>query len=165
MHNWLNTGTQKQKLYEDAVANCPMCCAEKEEWTHLFQCKHDDLIVIRSLALTKYWLALIKIRTIPIIRQEEFQNTGAWHRNVYSNEIAKAFDKKTWMTKLIKVIWSMLVVVWNARNAHLHTEWESATNNVLDKQVRKAFALKHWMFQSDRMLFQTTLLEWLESSL
>eukprot|EP00957_Ditylum_brightwellii_P078369 5959283-Ditylum_brightwellii.AAC.1 len=27
MHNWLNTGNQKQKFYKDAVSDCPVCCA------------------------------------------------------------------------------------------------------------------------------------------
>eukprot|EP00957_Ditylum_brightwellii_P000428 33068-Ditylum_brightwellii.AAC.1 len=34
MHNWLNTGKQTQKFYEDAIADCPICCTEKETWTH-----------------------------------------------------------------------------------------------------------------------------------
>eukprot|EP00957_Ditylum_brightwellii_P128895 9832001-Ditylum_brightwellii.AAC.1 len=34
MHNWLNIGTQKQKFYEDAVAECPICCMEDETWMH-----------------------------------------------------------------------------------------------------------------------------------
>eukprot|EP00957_Ditylum_brightwellii_P007220 548623-Ditylum_brightwellii.AAC.1 len=38
MHNWLNTGMQKQKFYEDAVADCPICCAENKTWMHMFQC-------------------------------------------------------------------------------------------------------------------------------
>eukprot|EP00957_Ditylum_brightwellii_P173300 13193602-Ditylum_brightwellii.AAC.1 len=79
----------------------------------------------------------------------------------YSKELlnAKFFDCKTWTTKGINVIWTTFVDVWNARNTHLHMEWESATNNVLDKQVRKAFALKHSIFQSNHLLFQTTLPE------
>eukprot|EP00957_Ditylum_brightwellii_P203016 15332874-Ditylum_brightwellii.AAC.1 len=54
MHNWLNTGMQKQKFYKDAVADCPICCAENETWTHMFQCPHDDAISLQSLALTKF---------------------------------------------------------------------------------------------------------------
>eukprot|EP00957_Ditylum_brightwellii_P010707 811516-Ditylum_brightwellii.AAC.1 len=34
MHNRLNTGKQKQKFYEDTVADCPICCAENETWMH-----------------------------------------------------------------------------------------------------------------------------------
>eukprot|EP00957_Ditylum_brightwellii_P065418 4962527-Ditylum_brightwellii.AAC.1 len=69
MHNWLNTGMQKQNFYKDAVADCPICCTENETWTHMFQCPHDDAISLRSLALTKFKSALIKMRTAPIIRQ------------------------------------------------------------------------------------------------
>eukprot|EP00957_Ditylum_brightwellii_P000632 49293-Ditylum_brightwellii.AAC.2 len=32
MHNWLNTGTQKQRFHEEAVADCPICCVEDETW-------------------------------------------------------------------------------------------------------------------------------------
>eukprot|EP00957_Ditylum_brightwellii_P184683 14065493-Ditylum_brightwellii.AAC.1 len=34
MHNWMNTGTQKQKFYKDAVMLCPICCSETETWQH-----------------------------------------------------------------------------------------------------------------------------------
>eukprot|EP00957_Ditylum_brightwellii_P023101 1742893-Ditylum_brightwellii.AAC.1 len=53
MHNWLNTGTQKQKFHKEAVANCPICCAENETWMRMFQCPHEDAITLRSLAITK----------------------------------------------------------------------------------------------------------------
>eukprot|EP00957_Ditylum_brightwellii_P180329 13737862-Ditylum_brightwellii.AAC.1 len=38
------------------------------------------------------------------------------------------------------------------------------TNNILDKQVRKVFALKHSMFASDRLLFGLDLTKQLRSS-
>eukprot|EP00957_Ditylum_brightwellii_P079009 6009387-Ditylum_brightwellii.AAC.1 len=86
-----------------------------------------------------------------------------WHlaQECYRFELQadKAFDRKKWTIKLIKVTWTIFMDVQNARNAHLHTKWESATNNVPDKQVKKAFALKHLMFQSDYLLFQTTFLD------
>eukprot|EP00957_Ditylum_brightwellii_P060114 4565044-Ditylum_brightwellii.AAC.1 len=34
IHNWLSTGTQKQKFYEDVVMSCPVCCLETETWQH-----------------------------------------------------------------------------------------------------------------------------------
>eukprot|EP00957_Ditylum_brightwellii_P075398 5730161-Ditylum_brightwellii.AAC.1 len=52
IHNWLNTGSQKQKFHEDVVADCPVCCAEDKTWMHMFQCPHNDAILLRSLALT-----------------------------------------------------------------------------------------------------------------
>eukprot|EP00957_Ditylum_brightwellii_P122461 9338353-Ditylum_brightwellii.AAC.1 len=78
--------------------------------------------------------------------------------------IKSTFDSTTWSTKLIKAIWSIFINIWNARNAHLHTEMAQTTNNILDKQVRKAFALKHSMFASDHLLFSINLTEWLMSS-
>eukprot|EP00957_Ditylum_brightwellii_P026828 2028582-Ditylum_brightwellii.AAC.1 len=60
---------QKQKNYEDAVADCPICCAEDKTWTHMFQCPHDNAISLRPLALTKFKSSLIKMRTAPIIWQ------------------------------------------------------------------------------------------------
>eukprot|EP00957_Ditylum_brightwellii_P075801 5761030-Ditylum_brightwellii.AAC.1 len=85
----------------------------------------------------------------------------------YSNTLpnVKAFDSKTQTTKLIKAVWMIFVDVWNAQNAHLHTEMECATNSVLDKQVKKAYALKHSMFYSDRLFFQVPLAEQLQLSL
>eukprot|EP00957_Ditylum_brightwellii_P050231 3809040-Ditylum_brightwellii.AAC.1 len=41
---------------------------------------------------------------------------------------------------------------------------DDTTNLVMDKQVRKAFALKHSMFTSDRLLFSTPLTEQLQTS-
>eukprot|EP00957_Ditylum_brightwellii_P007382 559429-Ditylum_brightwellii.AAC.1 len=53
----------------------------------------------------------------------------------------KVFNERQWTTKLIKAIWIMFIDVWNARNAYLHTDMENQTTNVLDKQVKKAYAL------------------------
>eukprot|EP00957_Ditylum_brightwellii_P148949 11340246-Ditylum_brightwellii.AAC.1 len=69
MHNWLNTGTQKQRFYKDSVDNCPICCTDDKTWMHMFQCPHEDAINLRLLALTKFKSALIKMKTAPIIRQ------------------------------------------------------------------------------------------------
>eukprot|EP00957_Ditylum_brightwellii_P197682 15060203-Ditylum_brightwellii.AAC.1 len=41
---------------------------------------------------------------------------------------------------------------------------EGTTKSAIDKQVRKAFALKHSMFTSNRLLFSTPLTEQLRSS-
>ena len=54
--------------------------------------------------------------------------------------------------------------VWNARNVHLHTDMENNTQSVLDKQVKKAYALKHSMFASDRLLFQLDMMDRLQLS-
>eukprot|EP00957_Ditylum_brightwellii_P064831 4918464-Ditylum_brightwellii.AAC.2 len=67
MHNWLNTDTQKQKFHEEAVADCPIYCVENETWMHMFQCPHKDAIMLRSLAITKFKLSLIKIHTALIL--------------------------------------------------------------------------------------------------
>eukprot|EP00957_Ditylum_brightwellii_P080706 6138010-Ditylum_brightwellii.AAC.1 len=69
MHNWLNTGTQKQKFYKDTVMSCPVCCSETETWQHMFHCKHEDSIAICTLALMKFKFALIKMNTAPILCQ------------------------------------------------------------------------------------------------
>eukprot|EP00957_Ditylum_brightwellii_P155071 11804033-Ditylum_brightwellii.AAC.1 len=78
MHNWLNTGSQKQKFHEDTVADCPVCCAEDEMWMHMFQCPHNDAILLRSLALTKFKSSLIKIQTAPIIQQVLYYKVSQW---------------------------------------------------------------------------------------
>eukprot|EP00957_Ditylum_brightwellii_P019795 1493417-Ditylum_brightwellii.AAC.1 len=38
IHNWLNTGHKKKKIYENAVADCPVCGTQEESWQNLFQC-------------------------------------------------------------------------------------------------------------------------------
>eukprot|EP00957_Ditylum_brightwellii_P135169 10305778-Ditylum_brightwellii.AAC.1 len=77
---------------------------------------------------------------------------------------SKKLDSHKWTTTLIKAIWTILVDVWNARNEHLHTDMEHTTQSVLDKQVRKAYALKHSMVASDRLLFQLDMKDRLQSS-
>eukprot|EP00957_Ditylum_brightwellii_P186749 14220254-Ditylum_brightwellii.AAC.1 len=69
-----------------------------------------------------------------------------------------------WFTKLIKALWSIFVDVWNAQNAHLHTEMENTNNNIHDIQVRKAYALEHSMSTSNILLFHMDLTERLQSS-
>eukprot|EP00957_Ditylum_brightwellii_P096914 7381062-Ditylum_brightwellii.AAC.1 len=69
MHNWLNTGTQKQKFCKDAVMSCPVCCSETETWQHMFHCKHKDSIAICTLALTKFKSSLIQMNTALIFCQ------------------------------------------------------------------------------------------------
>eukprot|EP00957_Ditylum_brightwellii_P175622 13371562-Ditylum_brightwellii.AAC.1 len=78
VHNWLNTGTQKQKFYEDAVTDCPNCCTENGTWMHMFQYPHDDAISLQSLALTKFKSLLIKMSTAPIIRQVLYYKVAQW---------------------------------------------------------------------------------------
>eukprot|EP00957_Ditylum_brightwellii_P204893 15341256-Ditylum_brightwellii.AAC.1 len=75
-----------------------------------------------------------------------------------------AHNSITWSTKLIKAIWLIFVDVWNAWNAHLHTEMENTTNNILDKQGWKAYTLEHSMSTSNRLLFHMDLTECLKSS-
>eukprot|EP00957_Ditylum_brightwellii_P169592 12908173-Ditylum_brightwellii.AAC.1 len=41
---------------------------------------------------------------------------------------------------------------------------ENTTQSVLDKQVKKAYALKHSMFASDRLLFQLDMKDRLQAS-
>eukprot|EP00957_Ditylum_brightwellii_P028479 2150610-Ditylum_brightwellii.AAC.1 len=45
----------------------------------------------------------------------------------------KRFNRQTWSIKLITAIWTIFVDVWNACNAHLHTNMDQQTQNVLDK--------------------------------
>eukprot|EP00957_Ditylum_brightwellii_P205635 15344726-Ditylum_brightwellii.AAC.1 len=69
MNDWLHTGEQKQKNYEEAIMSCPVCSTDKETWQHLFHCKHEDSVAVRTLTLTKFKSALNKMKTAPIIRQ------------------------------------------------------------------------------------------------
>jgi len=47
---------------------CPVCSKEKETWTHLLTCCHEDSIAIKSLVLAKFSALLIKCKTAPVIR-------------------------------------------------------------------------------------------------
>eukprot|EP00957_Ditylum_brightwellii_P176782 13466444-Ditylum_brightwellii.AAC.1 len=78
MHNWLNTGTQKQKFYKDAIMSCPVFCLETEKWQHMFNCKHEGSTTLCTLALTKFNSALIKMNTAPILCQVLFYKVSQW---------------------------------------------------------------------------------------
>eukprot|EP00957_Ditylum_brightwellii_P000631 49293-Ditylum_brightwellii.AAC.1 len=77
---------------------------------------------------------------------------------------SKVFDEQQWTTKLIKAIWTPFIDVWNASSALLHTDMENKITNILDKQVRKLYALKHSMFASDRLLFHLDITGRLKTS-
>eukprot|EP00957_Ditylum_brightwellii_P108377 8267823-Ditylum_brightwellii.AAC.1 len=69
MHNWLNTGYQKKKINENAVADCPVCVSQEESWQHLFQYTHANSVAIKTFALTAFKSELIKLETAPILRK------------------------------------------------------------------------------------------------
>eukprot|EP00957_Ditylum_brightwellii_P183941 14011091-Ditylum_brightwellii.AAC.1 len=68
MHNWLNTGQQRQKFYKDAVADCSVWHAKGKTWQHLLQCKHDDSWSIQTAALTQLKSDLLTMKTAPLIK-------------------------------------------------------------------------------------------------
>ena len=74
------------------------------------------------------------------------------------------YDREMWASKVITEIWSIFRHIWNAQNAHLHSEMEESHFSTLDKQVRKAFSLQHLMFESDRLLFHLPLADRLQTS-
>eukprot|EP00957_Ditylum_brightwellii_P208378 15357110-Ditylum_brightwellii.AAC.1 len=55
------------------------------------------------------------------------------------------YDKEIWSSKVIIPIWSIFCLIWNARNAYLHTEMATTCSSTLDLQVHKAFSLQHSM--------------------
>eukprot|EP00957_Ditylum_brightwellii_P047494 3606936-Ditylum_brightwellii.AAC.1 len=66
IHDWLNTGHQKQTFNEDAVDDCPVCNATKGTWTHMFQCEYKDSIARRTHTVTMFRSILLKLETEPI---------------------------------------------------------------------------------------------------
>eukprot|EP00957_Ditylum_brightwellii_P149696 11399756-Ditylum_brightwellii.AAC.1 len=65
---------------------------------------------------------------------------------------SKDFNKELWSSRAITEIWSTFRQIWNARNAHLHTEMADTYSTILNKQVRKAFALQHSISKTDQRL-------------
>jgi hypothetical protein len=74
------------------------------------------------------------------------------------------YDRERWASTVITEIWSIFRHIWNARNAHLHSEMEESHFSTLDKQVRNAFSLQHSMFESDQLLFHMSLADRLQTS-
>eukprot|EP00957_Ditylum_brightwellii_P094846 7223164-Ditylum_brightwellii.AAC.1 len=58
--------------------SCPVCCTHKETWQHLFHCTHDNSFAVRTLTLTKFKSALIKMNTAPIIQQVLCYKVAQW---------------------------------------------------------------------------------------
>eukprot|EP00957_Ditylum_brightwellii_P003596 272474-Ditylum_brightwellii.AAC.1 len=69
MHNWLNTGHHKKQIDKNAVDACPICLDVEETWRHLFQCQHEDSIMIRTFALTLFKSDLLQLETAPILHE------------------------------------------------------------------------------------------------
>ena len=67
------------------------------------------------------------------------------------------FNKELWSSKVVTAIWSIFRLVWNSRNAHLHTDMMSTYGSVLNLQIRRAFRLRHSMFSTDQLLFHMSL--------
>eukprot|EP00957_Ditylum_brightwellii_P172257 13113746-Ditylum_brightwellii.AAC.1 len=74
------------------------------------------------------------------------------------------YDKEAWSSKVITALWNVFHLIWNARNAHLHTEMATTSSSTIDLQVHKAFSLQQSMFTSDQMLFHMPLPERLQTS-
>eukprot|EP00957_Ditylum_brightwellii_P087437 6655391-Ditylum_brightwellii.AAC.1 len=58
------------------------------------------------------------------------------------------FDKELWVSKDITAIWSIFRLVWNSRNAHLHTEMSSTYGSVLDLQISNTLCSQLTNFSS-----------------
>eukprot|EP00957_Ditylum_brightwellii_P117911 8993861-Ditylum_brightwellii.AAC.1 len=76
----------------------------------------------------------------------------------------RGYDKEVWSSKVITTLWNIFCLIWNAGNAHLHTEMTMTSSSTIDLQVRKAFSLQHFMFTSNRLLFHMLLPEQLQTS-
>eukprot|EP00957_Ditylum_brightwellii_P201038 15323785-Ditylum_brightwellii.AAC.1 len=90
-------------------------------------------------------------------------------QNVYADAMPQNNKNKTphkdlLLSKLITVLWSMFCILWNARNAHLHMEFDQIDASFINEHTRKAFVLKHSMFQLDHLLFYKPLQECFNSS-
>eukprot|EP00957_Ditylum_brightwellii_P049241 3736509-Ditylum_brightwellii.AAC.1 len=75
---------------------------------------------------------------------------------------SKEFNKNLWSSKVVTEIWSIFQQIWNAQNAHLHTEMVDTYSTLLNKQVRKTFALQHSMSDTDQLLFHMPLQDQLQ---
>eukprot|EP00957_Ditylum_brightwellii_P028253 2133932-Ditylum_brightwellii.AAC.1 len=54
------------------------CLSKEETWEHLFQCRHDDAIAIKVLALTQLKSNLIQSKTSPAIRNVILYKMVQW---------------------------------------------------------------------------------------
>eukprot|EP00957_Ditylum_brightwellii_P063038 4784578-Ditylum_brightwellii.AAC.1 len=44
------------------------------------------------------------------------------------------YDKEVWSSKVIKALWNVFCLIWNAQNAHLHTEMATTSSSTIDLQ-------------------------------
>eukprot|EP00957_Ditylum_brightwellii_P048172 3656481-Ditylum_brightwellii.AAC.1 len=59
------------------------------------------------------------------------------------------YGKEAWSSKVITALWNVFHLIWNAGNAHLHTDMAMTSSSTIGLQVRKAFSLQHSMFTSN----------------
>eukprot|EP00957_Ditylum_brightwellii_P177547 13523605-Ditylum_brightwellii.AAC.1 len=83
-------------------------------------------------------------------------------QKMYTDELpvskkSKDFNKELWSSRVITEIWSIFRQIWNTWNVHLHTEMTDTYSTILNKQVRKAFALQHSISETDQFLFHMPL--------
>eukprot|EP00957_Ditylum_brightwellii_P169251 12882050-Ditylum_brightwellii.AAC.1 len=41
-------------------------------------------------------------------------------------------DKEAWSSKVITALWNIFHLIWNTRNAHLHTETATTSSSTID---------------------------------
>ena len=78
MHNWLCTGAQHAKFYENAVDGCPMCGTITETQLYLFQYAHRDEQSAKTLPLTQFRSTLLELKTAPIIIKDHGFKVAKW---------------------------------------------------------------------------------------
>ena len=78
MHNWLNTGEQKEKINPQMPSACPLCTTEKETWSHLLKCQPPEAQNSRLAAFDTLKSALYNEKTAPIVKQVILYKIQQW---------------------------------------------------------------------------------------
>jgi hypothetical protein len=98
MHNWQNTGSQKEKFLEaefhgnltskiqdekcSRVSKCPLGCNQTEVPFHFMQCNKDVMYESRDVELLNMEKALIKLKTAPSLQEAIIQGIRCWTDDV-----------------------------------------------------------------------------------
>ena len=78
---------------------------------------------------------------------------------------SSGYNRERWMHKTITAVWQIFMLIWKARNAHLHDAIDNDESTHLNLRIKHAYGkLRHSVAQSDKLLFTMTLKDRLDSS-
>ena len=146
-HVLWNTGAQKHLYNPDEAGTCPCCQTAFKTFSHVFRCQDAGILTAKQKWHSEFRESLAKFGT-PVVLLDSLsrgvdmlitsayseQTQLGWDqllRGCMSNKWGKAYvhilkpttpiqDAQLWETKITRILWTLLLQIWNYRNKDLH---------------------------------------------